>query len=70
MSTMIPTAPLAPRDWRSTASRIWRTYEAGRSRAQLRELPDYLLADIGVSRSEAATESSRRFRDLPDWWRN
>jgi uncharacterized protein YjiS (DUF1127 family) len=67
--TTLASATRIPRQRGSLASRIWATYELGRSRAQLRELPDYMLADIGVTRGEAQKESTRPFWDLPDWWR-
>ncbi len=53
----------------SFLSRLWASYELGRTRARLRELPDYLLADIGISRSEAEREGNRASWDVPDWWR-
>ena len=69
MSTMATNAPVV-RNRRSVISRIWAAYELGRSRARLRELPDHMLADIGLSRRDAHTESGRPFWDLPGWWRN
>jgi len=38
---------------------------AHRSRRQLAELSDYQLADIGVTRAEAAAEIARPFWDFP-----
>ncbi len=38
---------------------LWR--ERSRSRAQLRELSDHLLRDIGISRSQADVEGSKPF---------
>lgn len=74
MSTMAntpsATAPTVKRSWRALASRIWAAYELGRSRTQLRALPDHLLADIGVSPDEARSESERPLWDVPSWWRN
>lgn len=40
-----------------------------RSRHQLRQLDDRMLKDIGVSRFEAETESSRSIWDVPGSWR-
>lgn len=70
MTTMVATAPLPHSNRVSVLSRIWASFELGRSRAQLRELPDHLLADIGVSRGQAHAESRRPSWELPAWWRN
>ena len=38
---------------------------ARRSRRELGQMNDRMLADIGLSRSEAQTEANRKFWDLP-----
>ena len=68
MSTLTGTVIL-PHRKQSLLSRIWAAYEMGRTRARLRELPDYMLADIGVTRQEAEKEGSRAAWDVPEWWR-
>lgn len=68
MTTMVTTAPFS-RSRFALLSRIWASFELGRSRAQLRELPDHLLADIGVTRGQAHAESRRSSWDMPATWR-
>ncbi len=40
-----------------------------RQRRQLGDLDDAMLADIGLSRSEAVSESRRMAWDVPENWR-
>ncbi len=40
-----------------------------RQRAALAALPDAMLADIGLTRSEALTEAQRPLWDVPARWR-
>ena len=40
-----------------------------RQRRRLRDLDDYLLRDIGLSRDEALTEAQRALWDPPGHWR-
>jgi uncharacterized protein YjiS (DUF1127 family) len=68
MATLVRSAISAHRTG-SLASRVWAAYEFGRTRARLRELPEHMLADIGVTRSEAEMEAARPFWDVPKWWR-
>ena len=68
MSSMVAPVFAAPRR-RSLLARLWAGYELGRTRARLRELPEYMLADIGVTAQEARTEASRPSWDRPEWWR-
>ncbi len=37
-------------------------------RKRLSEMPEYLLEDIGVSRSEADAEAKREIWDAPGYW--
>jgi uncharacterized protein YjiS (DUF1127 family) len=50
----------APKRPGSLGARIWAAYELGRTRARLRDLPDHMLADIGVTRHQAEEESRGR----------
>ena len=68
MATVVRPA-FAPRRPASLLARFWAAYELGRTRARLRELPDHILADIGVTRREAEREASRSSWDVPGWWR-
>jgi uncharacterized protein YjiS (DUF1127 family) len=68
MATLVGPA-LAPHRNRSLGARLWAAYDLGRTRARLRELPDHMLEDIGVTRSEAEKESHGRSWDVPAWWR-
>jgi uncharacterized protein YjiS (DUF1127 family) len=51
-------------------ARLWRFIEAAlrvrRERRELGALDDYLLKDIGVSRSQAQREANRDFFDVPE----
>jgi len=44
-------------------------YAVWRSRRALAALDDAALADIGLSRFEAAAEANRPFWDVPQTWR-
>lgn len=68
MATLVAPA-FSPHRIGNLGTRIWAAYELGRSRARLRELPDHMLADIGVTRGEAERESRGRSWDVPSWWR-
>ena len=39
------------------------------SRTRLAELPDAVLADIGITREQARIEADRPLWDIPAWWR-
>ncbi len=41
-----------------------------RHRRHLRDLPDHLLCDIGLSRAAAEREAGRPVWDVPDNWRS
>lgn len=43
---------------------------ARRHRRHLRDLPDHLLCDIGISRAAAEREASRPVWDVPAGWRS
>ena len=70
MATLAARSAIASGRRTSLFGRIWASYELGRSRARLRELPDHLLADIGVSRAAAEREGARSSWDVPGWWRS
>ncbi|MGB8623557.1 MAG: DUF1127 domain-containing protein [Paracoccaceae bacterium] len=40
-----------------------------RQRRHLRDLPDHLLKDIGLTREAARAEAERRFWDAPTHWK-
>lgn len=40
-----------------------------RQRARLRDLPDHMLRDIGLTAEEARHEADRPFWDAPSHWR-
>ena len=67
MATLVRPA-FAPMRNGSIFARMWAAYELGRTRSRLRELPDHMLADIGVTRGEAEREAGRQSWDVPGWW--
>lgn len=49
----------------SSVIRVKRWRELSRQRAQLAEMSDQMLSDIGISRADALQEASRHFWDDP-----
>lgn len=58
-----------PRPLGGTAIRVAQAHTAWRHRKALRDLPDAILRDIGLSRAEVETEARRPFWDVPANWR-
>ncbi|MFN3282329.1 MAG: DUF1127 domain-containing protein [Tabrizicola sp.] len=54
----------------SLPARIWQALMLARSRRALAYLDDHLLADIGLSREEAAAEARRPLWDAPSHWQD
>lgn len=50
-------------------ARLHRMMALRRSRQHLAELPDYLIADIGLTRQAVVEEAQRPFWDAPDHWK-
>lgn len=62
--------PLPARRERSLFAFAQRAASLYRQRAALRRLDDAALRDIGLSRTQAATEANRPIWDVPSNWRD
>lgn len=54
---------------RRILDRIFLMTALARQRRHLRDLPDHLLKDIGLTREAARAEAERRFWDAPTHWK-
>lgn len=57
------------RSVRSVGAVVTRLLSAQRQRQKLRDLPDHLLDDIGLTRREALEEAAKPVWDVPGFWR-
>ncbi|MEM9060724.1 MAG: DUF1127 domain-containing protein [Pseudomonadota bacterium] len=48
-----------------TVTNFWKAIMVARERRALREMPESVLKDIGLTRAEAEREAARPFWDLP-----
>ncbi|WP_206050280.1 DUF1127 domain-containing protein [Oceaniglobus ichthyenteri] len=72
MTSLTPTAECCtaqPKTRPGLFAQISAMIAARRQRAQLRELDDAILYDLGLSRAEIEAESRRALWDVPANWR-
>jgi len=67
--TTLPRVRSGVRTGRSPLSWLALLFAVRHERARLARLDDHTLADIGISRDEAAREAARPVWDVPGHWR-
>ena len=69
MASLVSTAPARRPRAAGLAARFVAAMAVRRSRSALADLPDYILADVGLTRAEAEAEARRPFWEVPARWR-
>ena len=68
-TTSLPRPTLPARRQAGLFTRLAAAFALYSERRRLAELPDHMLDDIGISRSEANAEARREIWDAPQhWW--